>query len=554
MLDIKEKRHIQIVGKGGGGQAESVEWNDILNKPEFATVATSGDYDDLTDKPNLATVATSGDYNDLINKPAILTQWFGTQAEYDLIDPKDPNTIYNIEGGGQVQANWTENDSSDPSFIQNKPTLATVATSGSYNDLNNTPNLATVATSGSYNDLSDKPTIPSAQVNSDWNASSGVQQILNKPTLATVATSGSYSDLSNTPNLATVATTGSYNDLSNTPSLATVATSGDYTDLSNKPDLSHYVEDTDLASVATSGSYNDLSDKPTIPVVPAYAIETLSFTLSDSSVKAIDFFIVPDYFYVENLNNHGTGTLTITKQNASSPTIEVFKSDDKINWTSMGTTDTTGITASVLPLSKLYLKASPINKSWGTQYGNGNIISMSTNHNIGGNIASLLYGDNFNSFTNDSWGNTYMFYRLFYNDTNLISAGNLTIPAIAAAHQQCFAQMFSGCTNLTTAPKIIHVSGSSLGTNSFNTMFYGCTSLTKAPHLIVDSGYYGNNIGFGSMYTNCTSLNKVVITVNYLGTNNWNNWLTTCAATGDLYSLGTATPSAPTGWTVHNSL
>ena len=47
--------------------------------------------------------------------------------------------------------------------------------------------LATVATSGSYNDLSNKPTIPAAQVNSDWNASSGVAQILNKPTLGTAA-------------------------------------------------------------------------------------------------------------------------------------------------------------------------------------------------------------------------------------------------------------------------------------------------------------------------------------------------------------------------------
>jgi hypothetical protein len=42
-----------------------------------------------------------------------------------------------------------------------------------------------VATSGSYNDLSNKPTIPAAQVNSDWNASSGVAQILNKPVIPT---------------------------------------------------------------------------------------------------------------------------------------------------------------------------------------------------------------------------------------------------------------------------------------------------------------------------------------------------------------------------------
>lgn len=48
--------------------------------------------------------------------------------------------------------------------------------------------LATVATSGNYNDLSNKPTIPAAQVNSDWNATSGVARILNKPTIPTVPT------------------------------------------------------------------------------------------------------------------------------------------------------------------------------------------------------------------------------------------------------------------------------------------------------------------------------------------------------------------------------
>ena len=42
--------------------------------------------------------------------------------------------------------------------------------------------LAAVATSGDYNDLINLPTIPAAQVNSDWNAVSGVAEILNKPT------------------------------------------------------------------------------------------------------------------------------------------------------------------------------------------------------------------------------------------------------------------------------------------------------------------------------------------------------------------------------------
>jgi hypothetical protein len=49
-------------------------------------------------------------------------------------------------------------------------------------------------------------------VNADWNAESGDAQILNKPTLATVATSGSYTDLSNKPTIPTVDVTKSYVD------------------------------------------------------------------------------------------------------------------------------------------------------------------------------------------------------------------------------------------------------------------------------------------------------------------------------------------------------
>ncbi len=41
--------------------------------------------------------------------------------------------------------------------------------------------------------------IPAPQVNADWNATSGVIQILNKPSLATIAISGDYNDLSNKP-------------------------------------------------------------------------------------------------------------------------------------------------------------------------------------------------------------------------------------------------------------------------------------------------------------------------------------------------------------------
>lgn len=79
-------------------------------------------------------------------------------------------------------ASW-HNAGIDYSNITNTPTLATVATSGAYADLSGTPTLATVAMSGDYADLTNKPMIPAAQVNSDWDAVSGVAQILNKPAI-----------------------------------------------------------------------------------------------------------------------------------------------------------------------------------------------------------------------------------------------------------------------------------------------------------------------------------------------------------------------------------
>lgn len=73
---------------------------------------------------------------------------------------------------GQVQSDWTETDTTSPAYIENKPALATVATSGSYNDLTN------------------KPTIPAAQVQSNWSESDTASPayILNRPAVDTTPT------------------------------------------------------------------------------------------------------------------------------------------------------------------------------------------------------------------------------------------------------------------------------------------------------------------------------------------------------------------------------
>ena len=62
-------------------------------------------------------------------------------------------------------------------------------------------------------------------VNADWNATEGDAQILNKPTLATVATSGSYNDLTEKPTIPTVDVNKEYVDTQ----LATKSDLPDYT-------------------------------------------------------------------------------------------------------------------------------------------------------------------------------------------------------------------------------------------------------------------------------------------------------------------------------------
>ena len=111
--------------------------------------------------------------------------------------------------------------------------------------------LATVATSGSYNDLKNRPTIPAEQVNSDWNASSGVAEILHKPQLAAVATTGDYGDLRNKPSIPEPQVNADWNadsgvaKIENKPELASVATSGNYSDLAGKPSIPSKTSDLD---------------------------------------------------------------------------------------------------------------------------------------------------------------------------------------------------------------------------------------------------------------------------------------------------------------------
>lgn len=203
-----------------------------------------------------------------------------------------------------------------------------------------------------------------------------------------------------------------------------------------------------------------------------------------------------EYFYVEDISG-AANTLSIVKNNADAPTIEVFKSTDMNTWESMGNTDTTPITATVPANGKLYLKA--VCDRWGndTKY---NSISCISNYNVGGNSMSLLYGDNFNDKVVFPTNNAYVFTALFGGDTHLKNAEDLEMPATTLV-ASCYYQMFKNCTGLVTAPTTLPAM--TMTTSAYREMFYGCTSLTSTPTLpatTLNSSCYEN------MFWVCTSL------------------------------------------------
>ena len=124
----------------------------------------------------------------------------------------DNNNVISATADPQVQADWAQADSSEVDYIKNKPDLSVYATTSAMN----------TALAGKQDVISDL---------SDIRAGAALGDTAVQPAdLATVATTGDYDDLTDKPdlsiyaesaNLATVATTGSYADLTNTPSIPT---------------------------------------------------------------------------------------------------------------------------------------------------------------------------------------------------------------------------------------------------------------------------------------------------------------------------------------------
>lgn len=136
---------LSVGGGGGGGYILPTASTTIKGgvKVDGTTITIS----------NQVISGFSGSYNDLTNKPTIptntnqLTNGAGFITNSALSGYATESFV--TTRGYLTSVSWND--------VQSKPTFATVATTGSYNDLINRPSLF----SGSYNDLTNKPTIPS---------------------------------------------------------------------------------------------------------------------------------------------------------------------------------------------------------------------------------------------------------------------------------------------------------------------------------------------------------------------------------------------------------
>ena len=188
-----------------GAQAGST----AVQPGDLATVAVSGDYDDLLNKPVIPTVPVQDvtvDGTSVLNAQGVAEITMPTIPVTDVeVDgssvvnasgvaeitmPTIPVTDVEVDGTSvlnaqgvaeitmptftQAQADWTEADTTDPSYIQNKPTLAAVAVSGAYSDLSGTPTINNVpAVTSSDNNKVLKASYSGGTGSYSWQTESG---------------------------------------------------------------------------------------------------------------------------------------------------------------------------------------------------------------------------------------------------------------------------------------------------------------------------------------------------------------------------------------------
>ena len=232
---------------------------------------------------------------------------------------------------------------------------------------------------------------------------------------------------------------------------------------------------------------------------PDFVYPTVSYVRDVDEVRYMDESL-RNYFFIEALADGMTVTLSNTIQmddefSINAPANDLEYSTDQQIWTTLSNNTAS---PAINTGERIYLRgnatsaADMANMTLGMGYFN-----ITQSCNVGGNIMSLLFNDDFEDKT-DLTGYDMAFAYLFLQQP-IVNASELILPATTLS-MACYGSMFGGCTSLTAAPAL---PATTLATSCYNAMFGGCTSLTTAPELpattLAKQCYY-------NMFDGCTSL------------------------------------------------
>lgn len=224
---------------------------------------------------------------------------------------------------------------------------------------------------------------------------------------------------------------------------------------------------------------------------------------------------------------------------------------DLVNWTEFEANKPVSVSSG----TRVYIINTSINTS---TYNNGvGQLSASGRCNIGGNLLSLAYGEDYKSHVNDiQYPTDYMFFYTFSKQP-IVDASELLFPICVGV--SCYYNMFSGCSELEYGPAIIPLS--SAYTDCCCNMFSECTSLKKAPVLPLLTLGSGTGSYYSAMFRECSSLEyiKALYTTNInTGSNSASTkiWVRNVSPKGVFVKNADATWNivgdfgVPTGWEI----
>lgn len=193
--------------------------------------------------------------------------------------------------------------------------------------------------------------------------------------------------------------------------------------------------------------------------------------------------------------------------------------------------------------------------SW-TNGDKGALTSTKGTFKVGGNIASLVVGNDYPTSGADL--TNVLFLDFCKEQTGLIDAYELILPMTSLA-QNAYKSMFDGCTNLVRGPQ--YLPATNLGAFCYRNMFYGCSNLEYAPDLtatvLISKAYQ-------RMFYGCTKLSHIkMLGANWIQdvfVSDGTTWCAGVAPTGEIWLNSKIKDASnwnttwrtiiPAGWTV----